>query len=80
MLWCLGFPGDSLIKNPPTNAGDAGLIPGLGRSSGEENGNPFRFSCLGNPTDKGAWQTTVHAVTRVGHNLVTKQQQQHDES
>ena len=45
-----------------------------------ENGDPFQFSCLGNPTDKGAWQTTVQGIARVGHNLVTKQQQQLDES
>ena len=78
MLWCLGMSGDSLVKNPPANAGDAGLIPGLGRSSGERNDKPFQFSCLGNPMDKEAWQTTIHGVARVGHSLVTKQQQQHD--
>ena len=38
----------------------------------EGNGNPIQYSCLENPTDKVAWQTTVHRVTRVGHNLVTK--------
>ena len=59
-----GFPDSSLIKNPPTNAGDTGLIPGSGRSPGEGNGNPLQYSCLGNPMDKGAWQATVHGVTK----------------
>ena len=47
----LGFPGGSVVKNPPTNAGD---VLGLGRSPGEENGNPLQYSFLGNPTDRGA--------------------------
>ena len=51
-----------------------GLIPGSGRSSGEENGNPLQYSCLENPTDSGVWRTTVHGVTRVGHDLATKPQ------
>ena len=42
------------------------------RSPGEGNGNPLQYSCLRNPIDRGAWQTTVHGVTRVGYNLVTK--------
>ena len=49
-----------VVKNPPANTGDirdTGLIPGLGRSSGEGNGNPLQYSCLGNPMDKGAWQS-----------------------
>ena len=48
-----GFPGGSVIKNPPANAGNVGSVPGLGRSSGEENGNPLQYSYLGNPMDKG---------------------------
>ena len=40
-----GFPGGSVVKNPPANAGDVGLIPGSGRSPGEGNGNPFQYSC-----------------------------------
>ena len=55
-----------VVKNPPANAGDvrdSGLIPGSGRSAGEGNGNPFQYSCLGNPMDRGAWQATVHRVT-----------------
>ena len=43
-----------------------GLIPGLGRSPGEGNGNPLQYSCLENPMDKEAWQATVHGVARVG--------------
>ena len=43
-----------MVKNSPANAGEAGLIPGLGRSLGEGNGNPFHYSCLGNPMDGGA--------------------------
>ena len=78
MFYFGGFPGSSVVKNSPANVGDAGLIPGLGRSSGEGNDNPFQFSCLGNPMNKEAWQTTIHGVARVGHSLVTKQQQQHD--
>ena len=48
--------GDSVGKNMPANAGDAGLIPGSGRSPGEANGNPLQYSCLENPMDRGAWQ------------------------
>ena len=54
-----------VVKNPSANAGDArdmGLIPGLGRSSGEGNGNPLHCSCLENPMDRGAWPATVHGV------------------
>ena len=49
------FPGGSAVKNLLANAGDVGLIPGLGRSSGEENGNPLQYSCLENPIVRGAW-------------------------
>ena len=47
------------VKNPPANAGHTGLIPELGRSPGEGNGNPLQYSCLGNPMDRGDWQDTV---------------------
>ena len=57
-----GFPGGSVVKNPPTNAEDAGSIPGLGRSPGEGNGNPLQYSCLGNPMDRGPLLATVHGV------------------
>ena len=58
------FPGGSRVKNLPANAGDAGLIPGSGRSAGEGNGNPFQYSCLVNPMDRGAWQAIVHGVAK----------------
>ena len=48
----------------PANARDASLIPGSGRSPGEGNGNPFQYSCLGNPLDRGAQRTIVHGVTK----------------
>ena len=57
-----GFPGGLAIKNPPANAGDAGLIPGSGRSSGDGNGNPLQYSHLGNPTDREARWATVSGV------------------
>jgi len=53
-----------VVKNPPANAGDLGLIPGLGRSPRERNGNPLQYSCLGNPMNRGAWQAANHGVTR----------------
>ena len=59
------FPGGSVVQKPPANAGDSGdavLIPGLGRSPGEGNGNPLQYSFLGNPMDRGAWRATVHGV------------------
>ena len=58
----LGFPGASVVKNLPANAGDVSSVPGLGRSPGEGNGNPLQYSCLGNPLDRAAWQATVHRV------------------
>ena len=72
----MGFPGVSVVKNLPANAADVGPVPGLGRPLGEANGSPLQYSCLGNSMDKGAWQTTVREVTRVGQDLATKQQQQ----
>ena len=53
-----------MVKNPPASAGDLGLIPGLGQSPGEGNGNPLHY-CLENPIDGRAWQATVLGVTRV---------------
>ena len=60
----MGFPGGSVVKNPPVNAGDVSSIPESGRSPGEGNGNPLQYSCLDNPMDRGAWQATVHGVTK----------------
>ena len=61
------FPGGSVVKNPPSNAGDAGVsgsMSGLGRSPGEGNENPLQYSCLGNPMDRGAWRATVRGVSK----------------
>ena len=52
-----------MVKNLPANAGNMSSIPESGRSPGEGNGNPFQYSCLGNPVDRGAWQATVREVT-----------------
>ena len=60
----MGFPGGSVVKNPPANVGNAGLIPELGRSFGKGNGNPLQYSCLGNPMDRGAWRAIVHEVVK----------------
>ena len=60
----LGFPGGSESKESACNAGDPGLIPGLGRSPGEGNDNLLQYSCLENPMDRGAWRTTVHEVAK----------------
>ena len=62
--------GGSVVKNLPIKAGDAGdvgLIPGLGRSPGGGNGNPLQYSCLENPMDRAAWRATVHGVATVAH-------------
>ena len=53
-----------MAKNSPAKTRDAGLIPGLGRSPGEENGNPLQYSCLGNPMNRGAWWATVYGVAK----------------
>ena len=58
------FPGGSVVRNPPTNVGDMGSIPGSRRYPGEGNGNPLQHSCLGNPMDRGAWWATVHGVPK----------------
>ena len=67
-----GFPGGSVVKNPPANV-DVSLIPGSGRSPGERNSNPLQYSCLGNPRDRGVWQATVHRVTKES-DIVTKKE------
>ena len=60
-----GFPGTSDGEESTCNAGDLGLIPGLGRSSGGGHGNPLQNSCLKNSVDRGAWQATVHGVAKI---------------
>ena len=65
-------------KESACNTGDPGLIPGSGRSPGEGNGNPLQYSCLENPMDRGAWQTTVHGVPRARRNLATKEREKRD--
>ena len=63
----MGFTGGSMVKNSPANAGDAGdvgLIPGLGRTPRVGNGNPLQHSCLGNAMDRGAWRATVYGVKK----------------
>ena len=59
----LGFTDGSVVKNPPANARDMGLIPGLGRSPGEGNGNQLQYSWE-YPMDRGAWWATVHGATK----------------
>ena len=64
-LLCLkGFPGATVVKNPPTNPGDAGFIPESGRCPGVGNGNPLQYPCLENPMDRGAWWAIVHGVAK----------------
>ena len=69
-----GFPGGSVVENPPAykgDAGDMGSIPRSGRSPGGGHGNPLQYSCLENPIDRGAWRTTVHGVTESQTRLST---------
>ena len=63
----MGFPGGSVIKNSPANAGDireVGFIPGLGRSPGGGNGNQLQYSCFQNPMDRGTWWATIYGVAK----------------
>ena len=64
MRWraSLGFPGGTVVKSLPANAGDAGLIPESGRSPGGGDSNLFQYSCLENPMNGEAWWATVHEV------------------
>ena len=77
-----GFPGDSVVKNPPANAGaegDTGLIPRSRRSLREGNGNPLQYPCLGKPMDRGAWQGSIHGGhQRIRHNLATEHAKSED--
>ena len=54
-----------MVKKSVCKAGDLGLLPGSGRSSGEGNGSPLHYSCLENPMDRGAWRATAHGVTEL---------------
>ena len=63
-LFYISFPAGSASKESACNAGDLGLIPGLGRSPGEGNGNPLQYSCLENSLDRGAWWATVYGVAK----------------
>ena len=60
----MGFPGGTVVKNPPVNTADAGSTPELERSPGVGNGNPLQHSCIGNPMGRGAWRATVYGVTK----------------
>ena len=64
LIYYMDFPGGSYCKASSCNAGDLGPIPGSGVSPGEGNGNPLQYSCLENPMDREAWQTTVHGITK----------------
>ena len=66
-IWLEGegsFPGGSVVKNPPANAGDVSLTPGSERAPERGYGNPLWCSFLGNPMDRGAWQAAVREVTK----------------
>ena len=65
------FPGGFVGKESAHNPGDPGSIPGWGRYPGEGNGNPFQYSCLENSMDRGAWEATVHEVTKSRTRLST---------
>ena len=57
-----GLSGGSVVKNPSANAGDVGSIRKLGKSSGEENGNPLQYSCLENTMDRRIWWAIIHGM------------------
>jgi len=70
----MGFPGGSVVKNPPANAGDIrdmDSISGWRRSPAGGHGNPLHYSCLENTMDRGAWWATVHWVTELDTTEVT---------
>jgi len=70
-----GFPGGSVVKNPPANARDArdtASIPESGRCPGGGNGNPLQYSCLENSMGRGAWRATVHGVSKSWTRLSTQ--------
>ena len=63
----MGIPVARMVKNLPASAGEAGSVPGSGRSPGGEHGNPLQHSHRDNPTDRGAWWDRVHGSRRVEH-------------
>ena len=63
-MYRTGFPGGSVVNNLLANAGDMGSVPELGRSPGGGNGNPLKYSCLGNPMEREDWWALVHGVTK----------------
>ena len=70
MYVCMGFPGGSVVKNPPNNTGDGGdtsLIPRLGRSPGGGHGNSLQYSCLENPLDRAAWWLQTMGLQKIRH-------------
>ena len=74
VLPLVGFPGGSVVKNPPANVGDAGSVPGWGTSPGEGSGYPLQYSCLGIPWTKEPNGLQSMGSQRVRHDLGTKQQ------
>ena len=70
LLYCgfpcvyVGFPGGSVVKNPPASAGNEGSIPGPVRLPGRGIGNSLQYTCLGNPLDRESWQATVHGIVK----------------
>ena len=73
----LGFPGGTVVKDLPANAGDTSLIPRSGRSPGGRNGYPLQYFCLENPMDRGAWHFTVHGVAKRQTRLSTHTRTHH---
>ena len=67
----MGFPGGSESKESACNARDPSSIPGLRRSPGEGNGNPFQYSCLENSMDRRAWQAIAHGIAELDMTEVT---------
>ena len=68
----VGFPGVSDGKKSASNTGDLGSVSGLGRSPEEGHGSPLQYSCLENPTNRGAWQAMVHSVAESGTTEATE--------
>ena len=60
----MAFPGGSVVKSPPVSAGDLGSVSESARCPREGNGSPLQYSCLGKPTDRGAWWAAAHGVAK----------------